>query len=435
MGGIEELVNTIKAHLRRKDLGKALSVSMLNQLVSSGTNFAISIYLVKALLPDEFGLYGIGFAVCIFFGGIGNALILVPMVVQIPHESPTARRNYAARMLAVLLIFSGAALCATAVATAVATATPWSPFVFEHINVITATVATSIAYLCKDFFLRLAYSERTEKWALIINLSIAIAIAIQLITLHSNKCNISAVTAIWVYGIGQLSGLVIGMTLTRVPLNTLHRVQLSKDIKDTWATGRWNLGSNITNGLRGQAYIIFSAATLGPAGVATLNAARLLVAPAIILLPAISQIALPRLASTGASDRAHMIRLSAVLGGALLVLSLLYSVGLLVALDPVAALVLGNAYKNIWPIVFAWVIFVSVQVVAVVATLTVQALRQFPILVIASIIGLSTTIIVIYPFYESLGITGVIYATALGELAMATTLIWKAIHKREATRN
>src|SRR3954463_1609374 len=52
---------------------KALSTSLLNQALSSATNFALSFALVRILSTTDYGSYTIGIAVCYLYAGIGNS--------------------------------------------------------------------------------------------------------------------------------------------------------------------------------------------------------------------------------------------------------------------------------------------------------------------------------------------------------------------------
>lgn len=88
-----------------KTVGRALSVSVLNQVVSSGTNFLFGLYLVRILAPAEFGLYGIGFAISLLYVGVGNALFLTQMVVHLPDKAVLERNAYVGRVLLLVVLF------------------------------------------------------------------------------------------------------------------------------------------------------------------------------------------------------------------------------------------------------------------------------------------------------------------------------------------
>src|SRR5690242_17112757 len=81
---------------------KALSTSVLNQALSSATNFALAFVLVRALSTADYGSYSIGTAVCYLCAGVGNALFLVQMVVHTPDKAPEDRFPYAVRILVAL---------------------------------------------------------------------------------------------------------------------------------------------------------------------------------------------------------------------------------------------------------------------------------------------------------------------------------------------
>src|SRR5690606_40916291 len=59
-----------------RKLSTALGISGATQAIGSVANFLLGIYLVQKLSPAEFGVYGIGFATCLFFSGLGNSLFL-----------------------------------------------------------------------------------------------------------------------------------------------------------------------------------------------------------------------------------------------------------------------------------------------------------------------------------------------------------------------
>jgi len=68
-------------------------------------NFLFGLYLVRNLPPVEFGLYGIGFAITLFYAGIGNAMFLTQMVVHIPNKAAEDREPYAARICLIMMLF------------------------------------------------------------------------------------------------------------------------------------------------------------------------------------------------------------------------------------------------------------------------------------------------------------------------------------------
>lgn len=151
-------------------------------MVSSGTNFALGLYLVRVLTPADYGLYGIGFAVSLFYAGIGNALFLTQMVVHTPDKAPEDRIRYAGRMLVLVTTFCAATLTLAGLVF-YAGGMLWPPVV-NHAGFGLAVTAASIAFLMKDFFVRYAYNTRNEIGALAMNLVLGGSLLFSLMALH-----------------------------------------------------------------------------------------------------------------------------------------------------------------------------------------------------------------------------------------------------------
>ena len=133
MRQIRQLFEAIAEHkVRSRSFGKALSISVINQVVSSGTNFALGIYLVRALTPTEFGLYGIGFAIALLYSGVGNALLLTQMVVHVPDKANEDKLHYAARVLVLAAVFS--LLTALLAGLVLAMVSAWQTLPHEYIG-------------------------------------------------------------------------------------------------------------------------------------------------------------------------------------------------------------------------------------------------------------------------------------------------------------
>ena len=392
---------------------------MLNQLISSATNFVVGFYLLRMLPPAEFGLFGVGFAIILFFGGIGNALLLIHMVVQIPHKSPSIRKVYVARMLMALLAFC--IFSVLVVGGGVILASLLSTAVIEYLTLAIAISAASLPYLLKDFFIRYAYSEQKENWALKINLMIAATTASSFLLFHID----SAEKALWIYAAGQLGGVVAGFVLAKLPVSAVELPALRLDLHETWNAGRWNVSANIINWVRTQAYVTFTAGIAGPAGVAILNAVRLLFTPVIFLLPAVGQLALPRLATLGVYDRQGVTRIGFQVIAAILAVTFGYSTLLLIFFKPVATIILGAEYKTLDHIAFAWVSFLVVHIIAVGSTLILQALRQYSAVAVSGAVGTIFMLAVLYPLYWAFNLGGIIFSMAVGEFAIAALVCWK----------
>lgn len=411
---------------RFKRLGKAASVSVLNQVVSSGVNFVLGLYLVRVLSHTDFGLYSIGFAISLFYAGIGNALFLTQMVVNFPDKPATRQSAYVASVGA-----ADGAFCALTFLSALILL-PVIAIVFPAINQYVglgiAVAAASGAYHIKDLFTRYSYTARREIWALKINMIIALVLLVQLGVLHASGVSFTAAGVLWLYAISQLAGAVAGQLYAKLPFSEVRFDQIRADVKEAWEGARWAVPTNVLYTLRGQAHTIVTAALAGPMGVAFLNATRLLVTPAIFVMPALTQVVLPRLATARSQNKARVLSLGAQFTAAVLLVSVLYSVVLLVFLEPITQLVLGEKYEADVPMTLAWCVFVIVHVLCINGIMVAQVLKQFQSIFVLNVATVVIMVAAIYVLNRICGVPGVIYGMATGDIFLAV-IAWRLIVK------
>jgi len=416
MKKISEFINAIKARQGKKTLGKALSVSALNQVVSSGTNFALGIYLVRMLPPDEFGLYGIGFAISLFYFGIGNALFLTQMVVNMPDRAPEDRVPYAGRMFLLVALFCTVTLLLFTLLLAV------GGFIWEsvvrHAEFASAIMMASVTYLFKDFFIRHAYNIRRETWALSIHGAIACTMAILLWLQHWFVTSFSVETALWIYAMAQVSGAILGYLLAKLPVVGHQMSVLFGDLRESWHGGKWASITNLVYFARTQAHTIVVVFLLGPIEVAKLNATRLLVTPATMLTPALSQVAMPSLASVRGQDERRLMALGRLVTFVLLVVLLLYSAILMGGYNFIVNTVLGDNYPDLFVITALWCLYTCLLAVRNCVEMIGQALKEFRRLSDANTFSAFISLAATYWLTLLYGLPGALIGLAIGEIVL-----------------
>lgn len=416
MKRISEFIGIIKAHQGKKVLGKALSVSALNQLVSSGTNFVLGIYLVRMLPPAEFGLYGIGFAISLFYFGIGNSLFLTQMVVHMPDRAPEARVPYAGRMFLLVALFCTITLLLFTLLLAIG-GYIWESVV-RHAEFASAIMTASVTYLFKDFFVRHAYNVRRESWALSIHGAIACIMAILLWLHHLFVTSFSAETALWIYALAQVSGAILGYLLARLPVAGHQVNTLFGDLRESWHGGKWASITNLVYFARTQAHTIVVVFLLGPIEVAKLNATRLLVTPATILTPALSQIAMPRLASAREQGERRLIVLGRLVALTLLTIALFYCVILLGNYDFIVDIVLEDSYQDLFVITALWCLYTCLLAIRNSAEMIGQVRKEFIRLSSANTFSAFVSLAATYWLTFLYGVSGALMGLIVGEIIL-----------------
>lgn len=412
-------------------LGKVMSISSLNQVVSSGVNFALGIYLVRVLTPTEFGLYGIGFAIILLYAGIGNALFLTQMVVHVPDKEEEDRLPYAARMLVMLALFC---LLTVLVAVLLFFIGAWLQSLHEYAELGIAVSVGSIAYLLKDFFVRHAYTARKEVWALAVNTSIAFTLIVMLLVQYWFFSGISSVTALWFYAASNMAGAFIGFALVRLPILDVRMCELIGDVREAWFGGKWALGGVWVIWLQSQAYMYITAFFLGPAGVGQANAARLLITPALFLMPAITQVLMPRLAKLRAKQTEKMLRISRIFTVVVVIFAVAYSAVLLGLVDVIAPILLGTHYEQIAPLVAAWCLVLIFQFSRVGSTIVLQVIKEFRAITLVNLISATATIVLVVVLMKLFEVQGAVFGMALGEL-MLSILFFRVVSKCTSERH
>jgi len=90
-----------------------VSTSVLNQAVSSATNFALALVPVRMLSAADYGSCCLGIAVCYLYAGLGNSMLLLQMVVHTPGKPQQERLPYAVRILVAVGLFAVGTLVLT----------------------------------------------------------------------------------------------------------------------------------------------------------------------------------------------------------------------------------------------------------------------------------------------------------------------------------
>jgi len=83
---MEFINNLISNKIKLRDGAQKSGISILDQVLISGSNFILSILLARWLTPAGYGSYGIVYSIFLFFVWIHSALLLEPMTVFGPSR-------------------------------------------------------------------------------------------------------------------------------------------------------------------------------------------------------------------------------------------------------------------------------------------------------------------------------------------------------------
>lgn len=406
---------------RFKNLGRALSISVLNQVISSGTNFAIIVYLVRSLDKEQFGLYSLGFALTLLVAGLTSSLISTQFVVNLPDQAIDQRRIYAAGHAVALLVLGFGAVGFGALLI-------WLQIPLQlgavDLRPLLLPVTVSAGFFAlREFFVRVAYSEREETIALLSSISVACAVIVSFGLLAIKQHPIFAQTAIYIYGGGQFFGALVALLLLRLPRHGVSKAGLTTAFRDSWPGGRWNILTNLIYNVRTQVHNLLVGPILGAVALAEVNAARVLVTPAIMMIPPLTQILLPRLAEKRNQGVDRLFRIALMFVGLLAAIASAYSLILLAGLSWIIPLVLGDQYAHVGPLVLAWCVVALLLASRNGLTIALQALRAFRDLMLANLISAIFAVLAAIIMIQLFFAPGAVWALAISELVLCVVLI------------
>ncbi|QCB47788.1 hypothetical protein [Hydrogenophaga sp. PAMC20947] len=399
---------------------KALSTSIINQGLSSVSNFAFGIYLVKELTPSDFGFYGIALAISLFLAGLGNSVFLTQMVVNFGDKEEDDRLPYLARMLAGLTLFSIVLVSITFILFLI------TSYAFQGENLQTisffSTAIASLGFLYKDFFIRKSYTLQKESNAVIINAWVAMSMLAIVFSLKLLKIEINSNYALLIYGGSNAIGAIIGFTRSEISMKNLEFGKILIDAKESWrGGGGWYVLVTIANAIQTQAHTITGALLMGPIGVATMNAAKLYLTPPFVLLPAINQVILPRMVAQrknilSTKNTGYAVSLL------LIFVTLAYIAPLVFFFEPISKLLTSGKYEDLDGTMYGWCFAALMVAARSGAALHNHAIKQFKKFFYASAISGFFSIIISFILINIYGPIGGPIGLGLGEIVVIIIL-------------
>lgn len=400
---------------------RLVSAAAFNQALSSIANFVFTFYLLQVLPAEEFGLFGIGFAVSLFIFGFAQGFFTLQYIVLAQAEAPGlfASRTYTTLVLASILAAAGSLFAAVVVQSLA------GPGLF-----VLGTCLAGVSLALKEFLIRHAFNEQHGQRAVAINAVTGTALLFILLWIEAANIALNADFALLVYSFVTSTGILFGHFRADLKLGGHRKHDLVETLSKLAFGGKWMLLANFISTLRGNAHTIVLALILGPVAVAKVNAARLFLTPAIMLLPSLSTIALPRFALTFHRDGLAALNFEQCRAGALLVCAaLFYALGLFLVWPFLETRLLDPTYHGLAPLLTAWSLFAVALALRSSIEWGAQARRLFALIAKVSASTAVFAIGVSWVLAHQFGPVGAVVAITLAEVLMVAS-IWVVIRMR-----
>jgi O-antigen/teichoic acid export membrane protein len=397
------------------------TLTMADQCVASGSNFAVGIVVARISGPAGLGAFALAYTVWILLTTLHRSLITDPMAImgdmRGDQKEEFVRRGFAADvtlglMAAGIIAAVGSALLAVGQTT---------------FGVGLLSVAPWIVVLdLQDYWRWIGFMQGQPRKSLmndlVFNAVQALAFgAIFVAGLHS----VFAVVAAW--GLGAAIAALYGLRQFSVRPSVRGG---SAFLWSRWPTSRWLASERAASWGASQLYLILAGVILGPAALGGLKAAQGLVAgPTTLVVNASGSFGLPE-ATKQYAERGWigMLKVSRFVTGAGLAASLACGTAVFVAAPALLKLLYGPEFVKYAPCARLFAISVVLSAFAVGPIITLTATRRVRPLFVLQLAKLAFAVAAVSVLAEAYGVTGAATAyvvmVALSTLAIMLLQSW-----------
>lgn len=330
---------------------KLFSSAVIDQAMLSASNFLVGLVLIRHTTDEDYGHYVLGFTTLLLLTGIQGAYIGGPLSVLAPRQTPERRRQMLATLYRqsnrwiVRLMLAVAIGCG--VAGLVGLLTPF------YAGMGAIYCATAAAALDREYLRTgLMIYERPQAV-----LRADFAYVALLLAGAGTAAFVFSPAAPWVFGASAVAALA-GAVLARRALSGdpgLEGPELPGLWRELAPLGGWAVAGSMIHWSFSQGYNYVVAGTLDLAAVAALNATRLLMMPANLMVTGIKQLLLPMAARWHEqSGLDAMLRRLFLFSGAVAGMTLAYFVVLWLLRDWIYADVLQKQIAQRDPMLLLW---------------------------------------------------------------------------------
>lgn len=394
--------------------------SIIDQAILSLINLCIGLLLIRIVTKNDYGVYTQLIVVGLFVSVLLEAFITSPLTTIAPSLSSSEKqalyRNiYHLQRKCNLLLAILFALIVTVVIIKTQVATdPWllgiifGAFIFFNAQ--------------REFRRSILFVEQQALKVLALDSVYFILVTIGILCLYL----FHQIETVWVFAVFFVANL-ISLFCFKYDFEQ-HKPTDTHYFKSTfnvlWKRAKWALPGAILAWLTNYSYLFISAALLGIAATAELNASKLLLMPIALGVLAWSRIAKPMASQLFYQKNWHQLRtmnIVSIIGIESLIL--LYVLLLWLCLPWLEIHLLGPEYQHITPFVLAWGGYFMINAIRFIGSSWLTSHDQYKALFVSSIVCMLIVVIGTYLFIPVFGAWGAILALIAVEF-FDLLLIW-----------
>jgi O-antigen/teichoic acid export membrane protein len=388
---------------------------LVDQGLSSATNFAMSLFIARFLAPEAFGSFALALAAWMTLLGLNRAALVQPYVVEaaVQDIGPWRANTRSAAGAVVMAGISGGAIIAVAGAVLGASTPTGQAFLMLGALAPFLTV--------QDFWRFAAFSRNRARDAAINDAAWAVTQAICLVLFVSHDSTPAAAMGAW--GSGAVVGALLGAAQFGV-LPSLSRATLRWARKIARLGGWFGLSNALYTGAN-QVVAAIVAAFAGPAALGGLRGVQTLLGPAQLVAQSGDAVALPAASRQFAASGSRALTsfafrygllLSAVLGG--------YGAVLLIGREEVLRWLLGERFVPYESLVLPLALGLVATAWSLASSVALRSALAGRRLASGEAVGAGAKIVFVAILVQVDGVRGAAWGVFLGSVAHAVAMFW-----------
>jgi O-antigen/teichoic acid export membrane protein len=381
----------------------------IDQGLSGGTNFLLTILYAAWLPLESFGQYVILWTVALFIEVVQVSLIIDPLATLASRFGPTNRGRIDTAAAWLTLAYGGGT------SLMLLTAIPlWSVSAPEMAIPLVCLAAINPVQRLYIFIRRLAYIRDRQDAAAGGSLTFFVTMLGGALMLHQLQLmNLVSILLLW--GIGAAAAMLVTCTAGALRLRAARAAAVAWLARNVWHSGRWLVGAAVCFWISQWGIFPLAAVMGGPDGAGVMRVLQNLFTPVVQFNAALYLALLPHVAD-GVAAKGHPYARSFTLYGSIAFtgIVIVYSALVLIGARPIIAVlyrkpeILGSAHL-LWPLAIAFVLEAARQAPAM-AMLAENRTRTAFVARIGAVLAFFAAAAVLGPL---MGVEGLLWANAV----------------------
>lgn len=267
---------------------KKVILAFLDQIVISLQNFLLSIFLIKNISIEDFGLYNLIIPITLFATSIQNALFNMPMMVNYLKKDNNERSLYISSQIVLQIYFLTFIILTIFVI--ISTLFFLSLFSFDNYLLVLSSMFAVVGLFSREFLRNYFFTIEIPQNALV-NDFIFVVLQIFFLTFTFLASNVSLQIVLFFIG---LSAFLSSAPKLIVFLSHNEITILKKHLVENWLFGKWIILGVIVTHIQSYGYIYLIGLFLTPKAIGLISAARLFFVPFQLLSVGYAKVAIPR---------------------------------------------------------------------------------------------------------------------------------------------